>query len=73
MDSPTSPSRAIAKMAVGLRLDDVSAQVVSRAKLHILDALGLGLASTVQDYASSAFEGVAAMSTGGRSRGRAPR
>ncbi len=65
MDSPSSPSRAIAKMAVGLRLSDVPAPVISRAKLHILDALGLGLASTVQDYAASAFEGVATMSTGG--------
>ena len=65
MDSPVSPSRAIAKMAVALSLDDVPVPVISRAKLHILDALGLGLASTVQDYAKSAFEGVAAMSSGG--------
>jgi 2-methylcitrate dehydratase PrpD len=52
-------------MAVGLRLADVPAPVLARARLHILDALGLGLASTVQDYAHSAYHGVAAMSTGG--------
>lgn len=65
MDSPSSPSRAIAKMAVDLRLSDVPPAVLARAKLHILDALGLGLASTVQDYASSVYDGVTAMSTGG--------
>ena len=65
MDSPSSSSRAIAKMAVDLRLSDVPASVISRAKLHILDALGLGIASTVQDYAASAWAGVSAMSTGG--------
>ncbi|MEO6717414.1 MAG: MmgE/PrpD family protein [Novosphingobium sp.] len=53
-------------MAVALRLCDVPASVLNRAKLHILDALGLGLASTVQDYADRAFAGVAAMSSGGR-------
>ena len=52
-------------MAVDLRLSDVPASVISRAKLHILDALGLGIASTVQDYAASAWAGVSAMSTGG--------
>ena len=60
-----SPSRQIARFAAGLTFADVPAPVLSRARLHILDALGLGLASTVQDYAASAFEGVAAMSVGG--------
>ena len=60
-----SPSRQIARFAAGLSLADVPAPVLARAKLHILDALGLGIASTVQDYATSANAGVAAMSTGG--------
>jgi 2-methylcitrate dehydratase PrpD len=60
-----SASRLIARFAAGLSLADVPAPVISRAKLHILDALGLGLASTVQDYAASAYAGVAEMSTGG--------
>ena len=60
-----SPSRQIARFAKGLALADVPAPVMTRAKLHILDALGLGIASTVQDYAASAWAGVAAMGTGG--------
>ena len=60
-----SPSRLIARFAARLNLANVPVPVISRAKLHILDALGLGLASTVQDYAASAYAGVAAMSTGG--------
>ena len=65
MTQPVSPSRQIARFAAGLTLAEVPAPVLSRAKLHILDALGLGIASTVQDYAASAFAGVAAMSMGG--------
>jgi 2-methylcitrate dehydratase PrpD len=60
-----SASRQIARFAAGLNLADVPAPVLTRAKLHILDALGLGLASTVQDYAASTYAGVAAMSSGG--------
>ncbi len=63
--SADSPSRLIARFAAGLNLANVPVPVISRAKLHILDAFGLGLASTVQDYAASAYAGVAAMSTGG--------
>ena len=61
MDSPVSPSRAIAKMAVALRVCDVPANVIERAKLHILDALGLGIASTVQDYGRSTLRGTMAL------------
>jgi 2-methylcitrate dehydratase PrpD len=38
---------------------------VQRAKLHILDALGLGLASNAYDYGKKSVEGVAAMGPGG--------
>ncbi len=62
-----SASRQIARFAAGLKLADVPAPVLTRAKLHILDALGLGLASTLQDFAASAYNGVAAMSSGGYS------
>jgi 2-methylcitrate dehydratase PrpD len=51
-------------MAVGLTLADLPAPVVQRAKLHILDALGLGLASTVQDYGKRIVEGALTMSDG---------
>jgi 2-methylcitrate dehydratase PrpD len=60
-----SASRQIARFAAGLKLADVPAPVLTRAKLHILDALGLGIAATVQDFAASAYYGVAAMSSGG--------
>lgn len=62
---PESPSRTLARFAAGLRLADVPAHVVERAKLHILDGLGLGLASHAYDYARSAVAGVAALSAGG--------
>jgi 2-methylcitrate dehydratase PrpD len=51
-------------MAARLDLADVPAAVRHRAKLHILDALGLGLASTAQEYGKRTIEGVAAMSAG---------
>lgn len=59
-----SAARDLAAMAVDLDLARVPAAVTERAKLHILDALGLGLASSVQDYGRSALEGVAAMGGG---------
>lgn len=52
-------------MATGLRISDVPAPVLDRARLHILDALGLGLASTMQDFGQSAVAGVAAMGPAG--------
>lgn len=59
------PSRRLARFAAGLRLADVPAAVRERAKLHILDALGLGLASTVFEYGQRTVEGVAAMGAAG--------
>jgi 2-methylcitrate dehydratase PrpD len=53
-------------MAVGMDLACIPAPVIERAKLHILDALGLGLASSVQKFGISALEGVAAMGEGGQ-------
>jgi 2-methylcitrate dehydratase PrpD len=58
----TPAARQIARFAVGFRLEDVPEAVRHRAKLHILDALGLGLASTAQDYGKRTLEGVVAMS-----------
>ena len=65
MDSAKTPSRAIAEMASGLRLGDVPAAVVDRARLHILDAIGLGLAASVQDFGISAVRGAGAMGESG--------
>lgn len=59
-----SSARQIARLAAGLQLDAIPEDVRTRARLHILDALGLGLASTVQDYGQSAVAGVCAMAEG---------
>lgn len=58
----TSAARQIARFAAGFRLADVPEAVRHRAKLHILDALGLGLASNAQAYAEPTVAGVLAMS-----------
>ena len=60
-----SPARQIAEMAASVGLADVPEAVVMRAKLHILDALGLGLASNAYEYGQKSLQGVAAMSSGG--------
>jgi len=41
-----SAARQIARLACGLKLADVPAGVVAAAKLHLLDALGVGLAAS---------------------------
>lgn len=60
-----SASRKLARLAATLRLADVPVRVIERARLHILDALGLGLASHAYDYAQSAIAGAAALSSVG--------
>lgn len=64
MPEPT-PAQAIAEFAAGFRLADVPDAVVTRARLHILDGLGLGIASTVQAYGRSAIAGVSALASAG--------
>jgi 2-methylcitrate dehydratase PrpD len=58
----TAAARQIARFAAGFRLGDVPDAVRHRAKLHILDALGLGLASNAQEYGKRTVKGVVAMS-----------
>ncbi len=58
----TSAARQIARFAAGFRLEDVPEAVRQRARLHILDALGLGLASTAQAYADPTIAGITALS-----------
>lgn len=60
-----TPALKIGSFAANLRLDDVPQAVCARAKLHILDGLGLGFASSVQDYGRTAVAGIAAMGTAG--------
>ncbi len=39
-------SQTLARFAAGLRYEDIPARVVERAKLHVLDCIGIGLASS---------------------------
>lgn len=63
-DAPP-PSKELARMAAGLRWADVPDAVRTRAKLHILDALGLGLASHAYPYAKKSIAGIKAIGTTG--------
>ena len=58
-------SRKLAVFAANQRLADIPASVRDRAKLHILDALGLGLASNTYEFGRRAAAGVAAMGSPG--------
>ncbi len=55
------PAEQLAAFAAGLMLPDVPRAVVARAKLQILDALGVGLASNAYDFAAATVAGVQAL------------
>jgi len=57
-------ARGLAEFAAGMQLSDIPPEVRERGRLHILDGLGLGLASTRHDFATSALAGIAALSAG---------
>lgn len=59
--SSLTPAQQIAQFAAGFRLADVPEAVRARARLHILDGLGLGLASTAEAFGKAAVAGVSAM------------
>ena len=49
--APSEPiARTLARFARALTLEDVPEAVVERAKLHILDAVGIGLAASRYDF-----------------------
>jgi 2-methylcitrate dehydratase PrpD len=54
-------SQTLADFAAGLRLEEVPAAVSERAKYLALDALGIALASSQNDFARIALSGVQAM------------
>ena len=51
-------SSQLAAFAEGLSLGDVPEAVIARAKLHILDCLGIALASTTFDFAQRAANSI---------------
>ncbi|WP_430396366.1 MmgE/PrpD family protein [Ferrovibrio sp.] len=63
-----SASAHLATFAAALRFEDIPAPVLERAKLHILDALGCGLASNVYAFAGRVAAGVAAHGEAGSCR-----
>ncbi|MFY0634268.1 MAG: MmgE/PrpD family protein [Vannielia sp.] len=59
------PSHALAHFAEELRYEDIPAPVLERARIHILDGLGLGLASTIFPFAGPTLAAVDELSGGG--------
>jgi len=62
--SDAAPASALAEMAAGLRFDSVPEAARLRAKLSMLDALGVGLASNAFNYAERALAGITALAGG---------
>ena len=62
--SKSTISERLARFAAGLRYEDIPPAVLERAKYLILDAIGIALASTRQEYARAAFEGLAMFGSG---------
>ena len=58
-------SQMLARFAAELRFEDIPAAVLERAKLHILDALGVALASSTEDFAPRILASIASLSGSG--------
>lgn len=58
-------ARQLAEFAAGIRLEEIPAPVIERAKLHILDTLGVALASSVEDFAHRAVSAVTGLASEG--------
>lgn len=60
----TGPSQALAAFASGTRFEDIPAHVLDRALIHILDGLGLAVASTTFPFAGPTLSAVQELSGG---------
>jgi 2-methylcitrate dehydratase PrpD len=60
-----SPARNIARFATALRYEDIPAAVRERARIQILDGLGVGIASNAYPFAEKAIAGIRALSGDG--------
>ncbi|MDQ2763441.1 MAG: MmgE/PrpD family protein, partial [Pseudomonadota bacterium] len=66
MEQPAATqSRRLAEFAHSLRFEDIPSEVIEKTKDHMLDALGIALASTGFEYASATRSGVAALGGSG--------
>ncbi|MDN3987736.1 MmgE/PrpD family protein [Zwartia vadi] len=57
-----NPAQSLAQFAHQAQYKSLPAEVIERARLHILDGVGLALASHTQDYAPVALAGIEALS-----------
>ncbi len=64
--SAVPPSAQLASFVARLELAQIPPAVLRRAKLHILDGLGLGLASNSYEYGRRAVAGAVALGSGGQ-------
>lgn len=60
-----SISQQLSRFACDLRYDDIPQPVVARAKLLILDAVGVALACTQYEFAHRVFDGIRGMADSG--------
>ncbi|MFT5486971.1 MAG: 2-methylcitrate dehydratase PrpD [Paracoccaceae bacterium] len=65
-DAASDVTAAIADFAGSVSTADIPDQVIERAKIHILDSLGLALAGSVSDAARIVREDIAAQGLGGQ-------
>jgi len=59
------PSHALARFAANLRHEDIPANIRSRARHHLLDAIGIALASTKYDFAQRTLNAIAGLGGAG--------
>ncbi|TQJ29912.1 MmgE/PrpD family protein [Microbacterium sp. SLBN-146] len=64
VDAGESLARTLARFSVATEIDAIPADVVARAKLFLLDAIGIALASTTHDFARVAGASAAELGEG---------
>lgn len=67
-DEGTSPTEArlLARFSLGLKLSEVPEEVVQLAKEHLLDVLGIALASSRFDFGAAVLKGAQELGSGGQ-------
>jgi len=63
------PTRRIAEFAAGLRAENIPEAVRERARIHVLDAIGVGLAANAYPFADRAMAGIQALGGPGEGPG----
>ena len=63
--TPSPISEQLAQFTCGLDFEQIPADVIEKAKLHILDALGIALAASRFDFAQCTLDGLRVLSADG--------